>query len=134
MYTLVESASDETATQLLRQPQQRLGISRADTPSTAEHKGDMRVRGEFFQQMGQPLEQEVLGGLVWAHVDAASGVPKHGFVVNYAVKVKIQNHVSATRRRRWDVRGRDVCGHACHAGIFRLLRGLSYIHLKRSYI
>jgi|GEM_PF-2734107 len=130
MNTLVKSATDETGTQLLRQPLQRLGISRADTPGTAEHKGDMRVRGEFFQQMGKPLEQGVLGGLIWAHVDATSGVPKHGFVVNYAVKIKIQNYVSAARRRRRDVRGRDACGHACHTGIFRQPTGPSYIHFE----
>jgi len=105
MDTPVKSAADETFTHLLRQPLQRLYITRADAPGTAEHKGDLRVGGEFFLQKGEPLEQGVPGGLVWAHVDAKPWMPKHSFMVNYAVKVKIQNHVSAARRRRRDVGG-----------------------------
>lgn len=58
---------------------------------------------------GRPIKRRVPSGLVRTHEDATSGVPKHGFVVNYAVKVKIQNHVSAARRGRRDVGCRDAC-------------------------
>jgi len=116
--TLVESASDEAGAQLVGQQLQRLGIAGAYAPCTAEHDGYLGVGGEFFLQKGQPLEQGVLRGLVWAHVDATSGMPKHSFMVNHAVKIKIQNHVSGARRRRRDVGSRAACGHACHVGIF----------------
>lgn len=51
--------------------------------------------------------------LVGTHVDAAAGMPENGFVVNHAIKVQVQDQVSAVRSRCWHVGHQMVCSHDC---------------------
>jgi hypothetical protein len=99
MDMLVVCATDESRAQSLRQPLKRLGITWANAPSAAQHQGHRGVWGQFVFQNGKPLKQGMVRGLVWAHVDTLAGMPEYLLMVDYAIKVQVQDHIRAARCR-----------------------------------
>lgn len=132
MNTLVVRPTDEPGTQGGRQPLESGAVAGTDAPGATQHQRYRRVRPEGLFQDVNPFEQSMPCGLVWAHVDALAGMPKHCLMVNYTIKIQIENHVRTARGGCRKIGRSLVKGHGGHAEILRLFDHIGRLSTAQS--
>lgn len=75
MHAFVKGAPDEPYPQRLGKQLKSLAVARPNTPGAAEHQSYRRKGRQHLFQVGKPLEKRMARRLIWAHVDALSGMP-----------------------------------------------------------